>query len=242
MKILICDDDIEEGLSTKELILKFDGLCEVENMNFESIYKLLEEDKFGFNILITEILSSEEGKNGMELAERVNQKYPMCQVIYLSDRLDYAPLVYETNHCYFVLKRQMNEMLQKAIHKAKDNLNRFAGDEIISFLSGGHTVILLQREINYIERYDRFLKLHTDKKEYHCYTSLKMLSEQLTASFIRCHGSFIVNLDKISVVNNMEITLYDGTTIPLGKSFLDGFMDRYMNNALYGMNNALTEN
>ncbi len=227
MKIVICDDDEKVGVSTQIQIEKINNLFKCVYMNFDDVYELINNGMFDFDILVTEIKSKNIEYRGIELVRNVNELCPTCEIIYMTDNINYAPMVYETKHCYFVLKN-MEQMLRKALNKATERHSEVMRKNLITFLSGGHNVILLQEEINYVERYDRSLKIITDRNVFYSYMSLRKLCELLSDRFVRCHGSFIVNLDRVSSVSNKEICLRDDTKIPVGNRFFKGFMERYM--------------
>ena len=68
-----------------------------------------------------------------------------------------------------------------------------------------------------------------DKKIYICtrsesfgfYETIDHMSELLPAHFLRCHRSFIVNMEKVKKLNLSEgmIELDNGETVPLSRSY-----------------------
>lgn len=229
MKLIICDDDIKDAkkandiLSTLPMLKDFD----IKIKSPQDVNMAVEEDLFKCDILIMDIQYEGESFDGIELTRKINEKLPACQIIYLSNILDFAPSVYDTNHCYFVMKENMDIMLPRAITKAVESHNTISND-IIEFLSNGHKVYTSQSEIKYIERDDRLLNIYTLKKTYQCYTSLKKIESKLGSSFARCHGGFIVNLAYVSGIDGNQLYLKDGTIIPIGMRFFENFKLKYL--------------
>lgn len=229
MRLVICDDEIADAKKTSELIEKLPIVKEydIKIKTPQDVNIAVEEDLFKCDILIMDIQYEGESFDGIELTKKINEKIPTCQIIYLSNILDFAPKVYDTNHCYFVLKENMDIMLPRAVAKAVECYNTMSND-IIEFLSNGHKVYTSQSEIIYIERDDRVLNIYTLKKTYQCYTSLKKIDSKLGGSFARCHGGFIVNLAYVSGIDGNQLYLKDGTKIPIGMRFFEEFKLKYL--------------
>ncbi len=229
MRLVICDDDIKDANKAKDVVSNMNSTkgYEIKIKTPQEVKLALEEDLFKCDILIVDIQYEGEDYDGIVLTQLVNEKLPLCQVIYLTNILEFAPNIYDTNHCYFVLKENMDIMLNRAVEKAIEAL-KSSNNDIIEFLSNGHKVYTSQGEIIYIERDDRVLNINTTKKTYQCYTSLKKLGNSLGSSFARCHGGFIVNLDYVSGIDGNEIYLKDGSKIPIGMRFFEDFKQKYL--------------
>ncbi len=66
-------------------------------------------------------LDIEMGKDtGIEIAKAVNEKWPSCQVVFVTNFLYYATDVYATDHVFFVVKEHLEEKIgdvfQKILH------------------------------------------------------------------------------------------------------------------------------
>lgn len=229
MKLVICDDEIKDAEKAFEIVKKIQCTkdFDIKIKTPQDIMLAVEEDLLICDILVMDIMYVGEQYDGIELTQLVNEKLPACQIIYLTNILDFAPYVYETNHCYFVMKENIEIMLPRAVEKAIDS-SKEIGNDIIEFLSNGHKVYTFQNEITYIERNDRVLSINTLKKNYLCYTSLRKIESKLSNSFARCHGGFIVNLDYVSSIDGNEIHLKDGSRIPIGMRFFEDFKMKYL--------------
>lgn len=230
MKIVVCDSSVSDANQAMEIvkgIVKNSGY-EIKVISPQDVYVAVEEELLNCDIIILAIRFADEQFDGIELGKLINEKLPVCQIIYLTNIIEFAPMVYETRHCYFVMKDNMDSMLPKAIRKAIDTYNESVGYEILEFLSNGHKVFLAQKDIMYIERDDRLLIIHSTKKSYPCYTSLKKLDIKLLPQFARCHGGFIVNLAFCNGMEKYEVSMNDGSVLPIGKSFYDEFREKYL--------------
>ena len=229
MKLIICDDEIKDAQKAEGIISKMSRVKEldIEIMSPHDVFNAVEDNLFKCDIVVVDIQYEGEEFDGIELAQRINKKYPVCQIVYLTNILDFAPFVYETEHCYFVMKENMDIMLPRAIEKAVEG-HKNIGNDVVEFLSNGHKVFVTQNEIIYIERNDRVLNINTLKKTYQCYTSLRKIEDKLGSAFARCHSGFIVNMSCISGIDGTEIILKDGRKIPIGMRFFENFKMKYL--------------
>lgn len=82
----------------------------------------------------------------------------------------------------------------------------------------GEQVRLYHQEIFYIERNLRKTKFHCITEEYECSEKLSSFEEKLGDSFIRCHNSFLVNLNYVKTMRRNEIILSNGERISVSNS------------------------
>jgi len=80
-------------------------------------------------------------------------------------------------------------------------------------------------EINCIEAFGDYVKIHTDKKHHVSYGALKKIEEKLPNDrFIKVHRSFIVNIQKIDNIDNSNL-LIAGRIIPVSESYKRQLME-----------------
>jgi DNA-binding LytR/AlgR family response regulator len=156
---------------------------------------------------------------GIDLARKVNDSFPFCRIIYLTNNLEYAPLVYETNHCYLVLQSDMHTTLRPAIMKAIDIHKHDLKADALEVKSGGHRNFINRKDILYIERENRKIKIVTESRSYSCYLSLKELLSKLGDNMIRTHGGYAVNMEYITFFGKDYIELKSEIKIPVGRTY-----------------------
>ena len=66
-----------------------------------------------------------------------------------------------------------------------------------------------------------------DKKIFEEYIKLDEVSEKLKTGFIRCHKSYLVNLDYVKDVTDSDIVLKSGELIPISRSCKDAVKNDY---------------
>ncbi|MBQ9234814.1 MAG: hypothetical protein IJ167_12385, partial [Lachnospiraceae bacterium] len=120
MRLIICDNIREDALFTKKLIEEY--LTEDKNnisiISPDELLGKIDDNEFDYDIAVIEIEYHRNDLNGIELGKRINDNAPLCNIIYLTDLSDFVSDVYETRHCYFVMKKNQQKTLNRALDKA----------------------------------------------------------------------------------------------------------------------------
>lgn len=230
MKIIICDDERNDAEHAKSVILTCDAVREedIRILTPQELRLLLEVQDIECDIAVMDIEYMNQTFDGIALSREINQKLPLCQIIYLTWVLAFAPEVYDTAHCYFVLKENMERMLPRAIEKAVQICRDQEENEVLEVRNHGRVLYIRQADITYVERQDRIVKIHTKKDIYQCYQSLSKMMNHLGGNFLRCHGGFIVNYNYIVTVMRDSVAMQDNQEIPIGRSYRNSFHEQYM--------------
>lgn len=230
MRVILCDDKLEEIMSVQDLIDGYRGIkkTDISCLLPEELMKGIESEDFECDIAILDIEFPELEFNGIDLGRKLNEKYPSCQIIYLTHILEYASDVYETEHVYFVMKKNKELTLFRALDKAIDVYLENRNKNHIDIVSNGRKVMVLQHSICYFERQQRLVNIHTLDNVITTYESLTKCVGRLSNEFSRCHGGYVVNMSYILNVETDKITMKDGDIIPIGRSYKDHFMRKYM--------------
>lgn len=110
--------------------------------------------------------------------------------------------------------------------KQRDEQPVPAMSETMLFRSEGQDVRVEAAQIRFIEGMSEYVKIWRDDagEPLIVLERLKNLEEMLPAGqFLRVHRSYIVNLSRIRATAAGQITLDDGTRIPVGDSYRDKF-------------------
>ena len=152
-------------------------------------------------------------------------------VIFTTAHSGYAVEGFNLNAIDYLLKPIEYDRFVQAVNKA----NNFSGyfkqeansvDKSIQIRSEYSLVKIAIKEIEYVESFDDFIKIHITGKLTPIPTlmSLKTILELLPADqFMRVHRSFIIPLNNIISVRNGKVQL-ENIEVPLGISHKDKFM------------------
>lgn len=216
-EIFVCDDDINITEFLKFFIMKhFGDEYKVITMNrCQELIGMVEMNERVPDILIMDI-NLQDG-NGIETVKHLQKLHPKLKVIYLTGIINYATAIFETNPAYFLVKPINENNLSDAITKVSKEIEFDKSDSIV-IKTNGSEIILYRREIMYVESQGRKLVLYmADGKKSEIYEKMDVIQEQLGASFIRSHKSFLINMKYITERTNKEFYLSDGKVLPISK-------------------------
>ncbi len=216
-EIFVCDDDINITEFLKFFIMKhFGDEYKVITMNrCQELIGMIEMNERVPDILIMDI-NLQDG-NGIETVKHLQKLHPKLKVIYLTGIINYATAIFETNPAYFLVKPINENNLSDAITKVSKEIEFDKSDSIV-IKTNGSEIILYRREIMYVESQGRKLVLYmADGKKSEIYEKMDVIQEQLGASFIRSHKSFLINMKYITERTNKEFYLSDGKVLPISK-------------------------
>lgn len=155
--------------------------------------------------------------SGIQLSQKINQLYPLSQIVYITAYPEYSSEVYESEHVWFIDKQKLDTFLPLALNKALHSI-RLTQSLHLNFSWKKVDYAVLQGEIIYIERSLRVSEIHTGKQIYKTSEKLEDLLKQLTSTFILCHRSYIINMSKITSFQKNTVILNEKFSIPVSRS------------------------
>lgn len=231
MKLAICDDEWEGIQQLRQYIEQTDFSKDMDIREYTPSELLFDlgEDFFDCEIILMDIYYDGMDFNGIHVASQINQSYPLCKVIFVSNYVEYAESVYDTNHIFFIRKEHARQLLGKALHKAIQAIKE-KNTDILALRSEGRRIFLQSKEILYVSReVQRYILVHTQNGKYKSMMSLNELSKMTDElGIIRIHGSFLVNLAHIEQYLPDQVVLSDGTILPIGRTYASRFKKRYL--------------
>ncbi len=168
--------------------------------------------------------------SGLEVADIVKDQ---TSIIFTTGFADYAVDGFNKDISDFLLKPISFERFLKSVSKVTAALkpvqqapaSRTENDEF--FINPGVKGKLLRLKfssIYYIEGLKNHIVLHTDQGKHITYLRMKDLEDAVPDSFKRIHKTYIVNTEKIAMVEGNKITLINEAVLPLGGVYKDTFL------------------
>jgi two-component system LytT family response regulator len=181
--------------------------------------------------------------NGFEMLELIEQP---PAVIFTTAFDEYAIKAFESRAIDYLLKPFSKERFEKAVKKWLEQRNK-AGQKTIPTNTGTQTLlteeirqpeernrivvregsnirIIPVNEVQYIEAYDDYVKIFTQKEMFLKKKTMSFYEQSLDPSqFVRVHRSYIINLSQITKIEPLEKETYvallkTGVKVPLSKS------------------------
>lgn len=166
------------------------------------------------DILITDIRMPEQ--NGIETAKKAHTLQNGMQFIFVSNYVEYIEDVFAVKPIFYLLKPIRPEKLKEALFMAVQAAEQ--SQRVLTIKIKKKTFRIPFREIQYLESKSRSVWIYTRQSADVFPVNLNTLEKQLPGNFVRCHKSFIVNMDYIESIANYQIHLYSGPSIPVAKS------------------------
>ncbi|MCD8382258.1 MAG: LytTR family DNA-binding domain-containing protein [Clostridiales bacterium] len=166
--------------------------------------------------------------NGILISRQLRELYPHIRFIYITGYIQFSEAIFHGCPTAFLVKPIKPASLLYALEKATLELDSM-DDAVLSLKdrSGAlHSIPL--RQIHYIESMGRLALLHTDGGPVECYRRLGELEEQLAGSFVRCHQSFLVNLALVKQIQELQLLLSTGESVPISRIRLKTTKERLM--------------
>ncbi len=163
--------------------------------------------------------------SGMQFLKIINDKVP---VILTTAYGEYALESYDYKVIDYLVKPISFERFSKAIDKHKPNntasepIKKNEAEKTSSiFVKSGHqTKRINLKEVYFMESKGDYLHINTEKEVVKTLENLKDINERLNPVFLRCHRSFIVNMDKVDFIENNRIVMGDNF-IPISRAYTD---------------------
>ncbi len=104
-----------------------------------------------------------------------------------------------------------------------EEATRMRRESIVLRCAGERRRIDLIR-IKYFENFKYRMVVYYDDQSFEFLSSmLKLESELLGRGFMRIHRGYMVSLDQVKTHTYNSVTLFDGTTLPLGRTYSANF-------------------
>ena len=166
-------------------------------------------------------------KTGIELADEILQIHPMTQIIFISGYDDYYLRAYDVEHVYFLKKPISEELLQRAYNRARRRIVQQHSERFVFSVKRNRHAVHYQ-DILYFENNGRKITLHgTNDVKNEFYEKMEDLTKRLPSEFIRCHNSYIVNLNKVDIKRKEEFIVGE-TAIPISRKYAKATEEAFM--------------
>ncbi len=173
------------------------------------------------------------GLSGMELAKTLHNK---CMIIFTTAYSEYAIEGFKVDAVDYLLKPLAYADFLQAASKANERWltkqsaateeNMVVNPDFLFVKSDYRTLRINIRDIQYIEGMREYVRIHlTHGKPIMTLLSMKTLEEKLPENlFMRIHRSFIVNLEKVSVIERNRI-IFGDVYLPIGEQYKKQFQE-----------------
>lgn len=177
--------------------------------------------------------------SGIDLANMIREFNKNIYIIFTSAHLEYILIAYKCKTFDFIPKPICLERITETVLRLMDDINDTTDKNFFIRLDNKNTIIN-QDNIQFIKKEGMKLIFHTNTRTYETYNSFNKISDKLPSNFIRCHKSYIANINKISDINtnSNEIIFNDKNNrkCSIGPKYKNNLMEVLKNNGNFSNN------
>lgn len=230
INVAICDDDINamEEVSTyvSRSLQKLDIQFKITHFNEgqDLIDKITSSEKL-YDIIFLDIFMKDS--NGINIAREIREFDKDCKIIFITSSNEYAIDSYDVRAIYYILKPINEEKLNNAINIAIESLNKENKHIIIKNKKGSYRIAYKDilyaeskaRVVNIYDKYGEVISFYSKLEDF--YRSLQ------DERFLRCHKSFVVNMDYILKIEQKYICMNNNIIIPISSGNVLEIKEKY---------------
>ncbi|MDD6807273.1 MAG: LytTR family DNA-binding domain-containing protein [Oscillospiraceae bacterium] len=228
MKIAICDDNpIDRELIHDFIKIYFkDKNIKLQVEKYENGANLIFDFQDGFNFDLVFLDIYMEQNLGIDVAKNLRNLGFAGNIVFVTQTADFAMDGYDVGAIGYILKPHSFEKIEKIL----DQVSKDIIENMISIKIRGEIIRIPINEIKYIESNNTVCNIHCiNDKTYKQYSKLSIFEEKLNGNgFLRCHQSFLVNMNYIKEANKSFI-LTSGEEILIRQRRLKEIKDCYYN-------------
>ena len=228
LNFVICDDNLnildrlEKLLENVFIKNNLEGRVAFKFDNFEDLLSCFDSEEH-IDVLLLDI-NLKSQKNGLDLAEEIRKKDKNVYLIFTTGHLEYAMIAYKYKTFDYLAKPITYERLEDTVKRLFDDIYGLPKKYI---KIDNKNTLVDETQIQYIKRDGMKLNFHTSSRDYESYSSFNKIQDKLPDNFVRCHKSYIVNLDNIKNVDPVSLTVSfnNDTFCNIGPKYKKEFME-----------------
>lgn len=218
LNIAICEDNKEHRKEIRNVIANI--LFEQDDMAIEAfsngldVITLIDNNLFFFDLILLDVKMP--GADGLAVAKAIRERRLVTDIIFVTIHDEYVYEGYVYKAFSFLKKPVSTTKMSKELNRYLQERESDNSNFIFFNLNGTrqkHDV----RHIDYIESSKRKVSVFMGKTSFEFYAKLDDLEQQCATRLVRTHQSYLVNIRKIVKLANNEVTLENGTVLPVSK-------------------------
>lgn len=174
---------------------------------------------------------------GLQIAEKIRNVDKTIYIIFVTGHFEFGMLAYKYKTFDFLQKPLTKERFEETILRLYSDV---FGDTSRYIRMDNNKTVIKENSIRFIKKEGMKVIFHTDTRDYETYGSFSKISDMLPYNFVRCHKSYIVNMEKITDIDmtNNLILFNRNDQCYIGPKYKNYFMEvlkneYFTNNMVY---------
>lgn len=177
------------------------------------------EEQRTYDLLLLDV--EMQALSGIDLAKKLRRDGFGGEIVFVTSHFEFAGEGYEVDALHYLTKPLSMEKLYTVLEKAVARISAEPPSVTVNVTGEGSTVKLYTSEILYAESFRHDLVIHTEKGDYTTKEGIAAFEARAGEGFYRIHRSYLVSLPKVVRISRTEVTLKDGTKLPLARGKYD---------------------
>lgn len=237
LSFVICDDSQNSIIRLSKML---ESIIIENNLNGQLVFtsqnpnELLHYTKINkVNVAILDIDLNNE-MSGLKLAENIRKYDKEIYIIFITGHLEFGLVAYKYKTFDYIAKPVTTERFKETIIRLFDDVTN-SNNKYIRL--NHNKTIIPESSVKFIQKNGMKLIFSTDTRKYEVYDSFNKIEPILPKQFIRCHKSYIVNIDKISNIDTVSnvISFTNNEKCYIGPKYKNNLMEVF-NNGIFTNN------
>ena len=225
MRVVICIPDLEERvfcIKRIESLSKTDGIDLTVNEVNAAVIRDSYFDLVDFDDADLIYIGVSSNFNGIGIAKSIRKSGTNAVIVFFTRVKEAVFDAFDVEALHYLVDGQISaakfdEVFRKAVTRAESRIQA----SIVLNCAGEQRRILIS-QIYYFEVFNRIVTVYYRDGTFEFYSTLTRLEDSLARrGFVRVHRAYLVSERYIASIRQREITLLNGTTIPVGGKYIN---------------------
>ena len=229
LNFIICDDNIHMinklSLLFEKVFIQndFNAKIVLKTQNYKDILSFMSSNIV--NVVVLDIEFKNSNMNGLDIANEIRKINKDCYIIFITSHFEYLMKAYDYKTFAYLFKNSLSvDSLSETLTRLFDDIS--GNSKKFLKIDNKGTFIDLN-DIQFIEKCGMKLTYHTLHGCFDTYNSFSKIESSLPKNFVRCHKSFIANINNIANVSLSDncIVFKNGDLCYIGPKYKNSFME-----------------
>ena len=221
MKVAVCEDQPEVRYTLSKILSELPMVKKIEvYSDMDMCLGDIDEGNY-YDVVFMEVDWKQE-KTGIDYGKTIYKMSPYTKLIYIAADVEkYIESIFlDGPKVSGFLKNPIDGIqVKKYMAQLEGDLKRTEGRLLIHYK--GSNIAIPFQDIMYLESQLHKVNIVLQNKKYLCAGKLDEMGKRLGKQFVRCHKSYIVNMDYIHEFKGRKIYLKNGEEIAISKTCLE---------------------
>lgn len=211
LNFVLCDDNsnilnrLEKMVESVLINNNLSGQVVFSTTNPDNFLTYIEHQPFDVVILDIDLKSN---LSGMDLANIIRKRNKKAYIIFTTAHLEYTMVAYKYKTFDFLAKPITTERLEETLLRLFEDVSTYKNT---FFKVNNKNGYINSNDIFFIQKQGKKAIFKTSSGDYVLTSSFSDILSRLPDHFVRCHKSFIVNIDKIARIKPDNTIIFKDT-------------------------------